>query len=86
MYKVKSVQVLLENEEGAQIVKTYDPAECCAVFWGKKGREFYRNAITDDSTFTLDEQDRRLSMLHEIESAVTEEELVFGKTTECTPR
>lgn len=85
-YNVKSVQVLLGSDSGEQIIKTYDPKECCAVFWGPAGRGFYVDAIMNDSSFTLEEQDRRLSMLHEIENAATEEELVFVKTTECTPR
>lgn len=88
MKYVEKIQVLLVDEVNPEntTIKTYDGKECCAVFWGPAGRGFYVDAIMNDSSFTLQEQDRRLSMLHEIENAATEEELVFVKTTECTPR
>lgn len=86
-YSVKSVQVLLGSDNGKQIVKIYDPLECCAVFWGSKGREFYVLAI-QHSGLSIEYQKERYDKLNRIddEAVINQEELVFGKTTECTPR
>lgn len=86
-YNVKSVQVLMESDSGEQIVKTYNPVECCAVFWGTAGREFYVLGI-ERSGLSDDEKKSRFLRLNKIddEAVINQEEPVFGKTTECVPK
>lgn len=90
MKYVEKVQVLLVDEENPEntTIKTYDGKECCAVFWGPKGREFYIDAIQNNIGLTISEQEKRLAKLKEIESIAydNQEEFVCGKTTECVLR